>query len=48
MLIAQLSDIHAAPENDNLLRLHQAINLLLAVKPDVLVVTGDLTDDGWR
>lgn len=48
MLIAQLSDIHAAPENDNLVRLHQAIDWLLAVKPDVLVVTGDLTDDGWR
>lgn len=48
MLIAQLSDIHAAPDNDNLARLHNAIDWLLALQPDLLVVSGDLTDDGWH
>lgn len=48
MLIAQLSDIHAAPDNDNLTRLQKAIDWLIALHPDLLVVTGDLTDDGWR
>ncbi|QOV66118.1 metallophosphoesterase [Kosakonia pseudosacchari] len=47
MLIAQLSDIHAAPENDNLQRLQRAIDWLLALNPDLLVVSGDLTDNGW-
>ncbi|MCU5775476.1 metallophosphoesterase [Erwiniaceae bacterium BAC15a-03b] len=47
MLIAQLTDIHAAPDNDNMARLHQVINWLITVKPDLLVVTGDLTDNGW-
>lgn len=47
MLIAQLSDIHAAPDNDNLQRLHRAINWLRELSPDLLVVSGDLTDDGW-
>lgn len=48
MLIAQLTDIHAAPDNDNLARLHNAIDWLLALQPDLLVVSGDLTDDGWH
>lgn len=47
MLIAQLSDIHAAPDNDNLQRLQRAIDWLLTLKPDLLVVSGDLTDGGW-
>ncbi len=48
MLIAQLSDIHAAPGNDNLTRLHRVIDWLHTLQPDLLVVTGDLTDDGWQ
>lgn len=48
MLIAQLSDIHAAPDNDNLARLHRAIDWLQTLQPDLLVVSGDLTDDGWQ
>ncbi|RJT39808.1 metallophosphoesterase [Rahnella woolbedingensis] len=48
MIIAQISDIHAAPENDNLTRLECALAWLDSVKPDVLVITGDLTDNDWR
>lgn len=47
-LIAQLSDIHAAPDNNNLARLHQAIGWLKTLQPDLLVLTGDLTDGGWH
>ncbi|MBP2171425.1 3',5'-cyclic AMP phosphodiesterase CpdA [Erwinia toletana] len=47
MLIAQITDIHAAPDNDNLARLQRVINWIITVKPDLLVVTGDLTDNGW-
>lgn len=47
MIIAQLSDIHAAPDNDNLARLELALGWLERIKPDVLVVTGDLVDDNW-
>lgn len=47
MLIAQISDIHAGPDNDNLLRLEKAIVWLEALRPDCLVVTGDLVDGGW-
>ena len=48
MLIAQLSDIHAAPDNDNLVRLHRVIDWLRGMQPDLLVVSGDLTDEGWH
>ena len=47
MRIAQLSDIHAAADNDNLARLRAAIAWLLAFPPDIVVVSGDLADDGW-
>jgi Icc protein len=48
MLIAQISDIHASPGNDNLARLHRAISWLATVQPDVVVVSGDLVNGGWR
>lgn len=48
MLIAQITDIHAAPDNDNLARLSRAMAWLNAFKPDLLVVTGDLVDEGWQ
>lgn len=48
MLIAQVSDIHASPENDNLHRFDQVLQWLTHVRPDVLVLTGDLTDGDWR
>lgn len=47
MLLAQLTDIHAAPDNDNLSRLACALTWLDTLQPDVLVLTGDLVDDGW-
>lgn len=47
MRIAQLSDIHAAADNDNLLRLRAAIEWLIAFPPDIVVVSGDPADDGW-
>lgn len=47
MRLAQLSDIHAAPDNDNLSRLALALAWLDTFKPDALVLTGDLVDDGW-
>lgn len=48
MLIAQISDIHAAPDNDNLARFDNALAWLAPLTPDLLVISGDLTDDGWR
>lgn len=47
MLIAQITDIHAAPDNDHLLRFGQVLSWLKQVGPDVMVLSGDLTDDGW-
>ncbi|RUM16883.1 metallophosphoesterase [Rhizobium phaseoli] len=47
MIVAQISDIHAAPSNDNLLRLNRALSWLSALEPDALVVSGDLIDDDW-
>lgn len=47
MRIAQLSDIHAATDNDNLARLRAAIAWLHAFPPDIVVVSGDLADDSW-
>ncbi|CAJ0998683.1 3',5'-cyclic adenosine monophosphate phosphodiesterase CpdA [Sodalis praecaptivus] len=46
MLIAQISDIHAAADNDNLSRLDRALAWLDRIVPDVLVLTGDLIDNG--
>lgn len=47
MLIAQISDIHASAENDHLLRFKQVLRWLKHVSPDVLVISGDLTDGCW-
>lgn len=48
MLIAQLSDVHvgAARYHEDLLR--TAIAEINAAAPDLVVVAGDLTDDGYR
>lgn len=48
MIIAQLSDIHTAPDNDHLARFDNALAWLKPFEPDVLVISGDLIDDGWR
>ncbi|WP_338086319.1 metallophosphoesterase family protein [Nissabacter archeti] len=47
MIIAQVSDIHAAPDNDNLSRLARALSWLDFIKPDALVLTGDVIDNNW-
>lgn len=47
MLIAQITDIHAAPDNDHLERLEQVLSWLEQVGPDIMVLSGDLTDGGW-
>ncbi|MEL7696472.1 MULTISPECIES: metallophosphoesterase [Pantoea] len=47
MLIAQVSDIHASSENDHLQRFEQVLTWLAHLQPDILVLTGDLTDGGW-
>ncbi|WP_314412539.1 metallophosphoesterase [Pantoea septica] len=47
MLIAQVSDIHASPENDYLLRFDRVLMWLTLLRPDALVLTGDLTDGHW-
>ncbi|OAV50577.1 hypothetical protein A6U98_23285 [Rhizobium sp. WYCCWR10014] len=47
MIVAQVSDIHAAPGNDNMSRLARAVSWLAEVKPDAIVVSGDLIDEGW-
>ncbi|WP_337023787.1 MULTISPECIES: metallophosphoesterase [unclassified Pantoea] len=44
----QVSDIHASPDNDHLLPFDQVLNWLMHLKPDVLVLTGDLTDGHWQ
>ncbi|MGO6685637.1 metallophosphoesterase [Rhizobium leguminosarum] len=48
MLVAQISDIHARPDLSSLRTLERAIGWLRTFRPDALVVTGDLVDDGWR
>jgi len=48
MLIAQVTDIHAAPGNENLSRFDRALSWLTHLQPDVLVITGDLTDGQWQ
>lgn len=47
MIIAQMTDIHAAPDNDNLMRLDRALRWLDHIQPDALVLTGDLIDNNW-
>lgn len=48
MLIAQISDIHASFENDHLQRFEQVLRWLANLHPDIVVLTGDLTEGGWR
>lgn len=48
MLVAQISDIHASPDLSSLRTLERAIGWLKTLRPDALVVTGGLVDDGWR
>ncbi|WP_312630678.1 metallophosphoesterase [Pantoea piersonii] len=48
MLIAQVSDIHASPENDHLQRFDRVLTWLTYLRPDILVLSGDLTDGPWR
>ena len=48
MIIAQVSDIHAAPDNDNLQRLDRVLRWLDHLQPDLVVLSGDLTEGKWR
>jgi 3',5'-cyclic AMP phosphodiesterase CpdA len=48
MLIAQVSDIHASPENNHLDRFDKVLKWLAHLQPDVLVLSGDLTDGHWH
>jgi len=48
MLVAQISDIHARPDLSSLRTLERAIGWLRTLRPDALVISGDLVDDGWR
>ncbi len=47
MIIAQVSDIHAAENNDNLSRFEHALAWIDLITPDALVLSGDLIDDNW-
>ncbi|NDL62792.1 metallophosphoesterase [Acerihabitans arboris] len=47
MLIAQITDIHATPNNGNMARLHRVMSWIETVRPDLLIVTGDLIDHEW-
>jgi len=47
MIVAQVSDIHAAPCYDNMPRFDRALSWLAVLEPDALVVSGDLIDNGW-
>ena len=47
MLIAQITDIHAASDNDHLNRFERVLSWLRPLQPDILVLTGDLTDGDW-
>lgn len=48
MLLAQISDIHASPHSTGLDRLGDAVGWIHGLRPDLVVITGDLVDDGWR
>lgn len=48
MLIAQITDIHASPDNNNLDRFDQVMAWLAHLKTDVLVLTGDMVEGQWR
>jgi 3',5'-cyclic-AMP phosphodiesterase len=47
MLIAQLSDIHVGGSRYRPELLHAAIDEINDVSPDVVIVAGDVTDDGY-
>jgi Icc protein len=47
VLIAQLSDVHVGGSRHRRDLLHSAINEVNAARPDLVVVAGDLTDDGF-
>ena len=47
MLIAQLSDVHVGGSRYSQELLQTAIGEINAAEPDVVVVAGDLTDDGY-
>ena len=47
MLIAQLSDVHVGGGRFRLELLRAAIEEVNAAAPDLVVVAGDLTDDGY-
>jgi len=47
MLIAQLSDVHVGGARYRPDLLHTAIDEINAAEPDIVVVAGDLTDDGY-
>ncbi|PWK72660.1 hypothetical protein C8K44_105101 [Aminobacter sp. AP02] len=38
MIVAQVSDIHASPTNDNMLRLARALSWFADLKPDALQI----------
>ncbi|PSJ60404.1 metallophosphoesterase [Pseudaminobacter soli (ex Li et al. 2025)] len=48
MLVAQLSDVHARTDNNNVDDLGRAIDWLRQIGPDIAVVSGDLVEDGWE
>jgi 3',5'-cyclic-AMP phosphodiesterase len=47
MLIAQISDVHVGGGRYRRELLHQAIAEINAEEPDLVVIAGDLTDDGY-
>jgi 3',5'-cyclic AMP phosphodiesterase CpdA len=47
MLIAQLSDVHVGAGRHRRELLHAAIAEVNEARPDLVVVAGDLTDDGF-
>jgi 3',5'-cyclic AMP phosphodiesterase CpdA len=47
VLIAQLSDVHIGADRHRRDLLHSAIGEVNAARPDLVVVAGDLTDDGF-
>ncbi len=48
MLKAQVSDIHASTEMIIFFGSNQVLNWLTHLQPDLLVITGDLTDGHWQ
>lgn len=47
MLLAQISDLHASPHNENLERLDAAVHWLCCIRPDATIISGELTDNSW-